>query len=61
MSLLLALLVYGVLFFVSQAVARQMGFPLGTGRPTLAGLVLPVIVFIFVWFWISVFFWGISA
>lgn len=61
MSLLLALLVYGVLFFVSQAVARQMGFPIGTGRPTLAGLVLPAIVFIFVWFWISIFFWGISA
>ena len=61
MSFLLALLVYGVLFFVSQAVARQMGFPLGAGRPTLAGLVLPAIVFIFFWFWISVFFWGISA
>lgn len=61
MSLLLALLVYGVLFFVSQAVARQMSFPLGTGRPTLAGLALPTIVLIFIWFWISVFFWGISA
>jgi hypothetical protein len=61
MSLLLALLVYGVLFFVSQAVARQIGFPLGTGRPTLAGLVLPAIAFIFIWFWISVFFWGVSA
>ena len=61
MSFLLALLVYGVLFFVSQAVARQMGFPLGSGRPTLAGLVLPAFIFVFIWFWISVFFWGISA
>lgn len=61
MSLLLALLVYGLLFVLSQAVARQVGFPLGTGRPTLAGLALPAIVLIFIWFWISVFFWGISA
>lgn len=61
MIIVIAIALYSVLFAASQIMARHMGFPVGAGRPTLPGLMLPIIIFLGVWLWVSIFFWGVGA
>lgn len=61
MTIVVAIVLYAVLFVLSQAMARQMGYPVGKCRPTLPGLVLPVIIFLGIWLWVSIFFWGVAS
>lgn len=61
MTIIVAIALYSVLFVTSQIMARQMGFPVQTGWPTLPGLMLPIIIFLGIWLWVSVFFWGVAA